>query len=281
MVRIDSEEHELIRTDIERGEMGNILGSLLSAALSAISAVWLSSQGMLLVQRGAPLAVDGIITFGAACAGVLLGAWYCLGFLATWQAQRTQSLGVAILVQRFGPPLLRHSAGIALGLTLSAGGAVAAVASDENIPAPAAVEPAQQAWDVGWQPAQDPHATGLPTGQIDQPQEAADDAAFEVSEERPQQVPSPQATDHQLRDEITPPAAESGARAYTIKPADSLWKIAADQLAAHQQTAANISHYWRQIYQANRSVVGADPHIIHPGVTLTIPAFTDPTHNED
>jgi nucleoid-associated protein YgaU len=74
---------------------------------------------------------------------------------------------------------------------------------------------------------------------------------------------------------VTPPAAgarPSGRRS-TIRPGDTLWGIAADQLPAASRSAARIDRYWRQVYAANRAAVGADPDLIHPGTRLVIPAY--------
>jgi hypothetical protein len=68
----------------------------------------------------------------------------------------------------------------------------------------------------------------------------------------------------------TPPAAparptppNAGRRTYTVKKGDSLWKIA-------QQIYGNGSK-WPTIYEANRSIIGANPNLIRPGQVLVIP----------
>jgi nucleoid-associated protein YgaU len=57
---------------------------------------------------------------------------------------------------------------------------------------------------------------------------------------------------------------------YTVAVGDTLWDIAAAHLAAPERTLAGINRYWRQVYQANRSVIGDDPDLIHPGTGLQI-----------
>jgi nucleoid-associated protein YgaU len=52
-----------------------------------------------------------------------------------------------------------------------------------------------------------------------------------------------------------------------------LWDIAAARLAPSDRSLSNIDRYWRQVYEANRSVVGADPDLIHPGSRLDVPPF--------
>ena len=51
-----------------------------------------------------------------------------------------------------------------------------------------------------------------------------------------------------------------GGETYTVKAGDSLSKI-----GQHHGVA------WRDIYEANKDVIGADPDKIHPGQTLRIP----------
>lgn len=54
-----------------------------------------------------------------------------------------------------------------------------------------------------------------------------------------------------------------GGSTYTVKPGDSLWKIA-KQLYG---TGAD----WKKIYEANKDVIGGNPNLIYPGQTFTIP----------
>lgn len=53
-------------------------------------------------------------------------------------------------------------------------------------------------------------------------------------------------------------------KTYTVKPGDTLWAIAKKTLGDGSR--------WKEIYQANLSVIGKDPSLIYPGQTLRIPA---------
>ncbi|HVF68668.1 MAG TPA: LysM peptidoglycan-binding domain-containing protein [Pyrinomonadaceae bacterium] len=53
---------------------------------------------------------------------------------------------------------------------------------------------------------------------------------------------------------------QGGGDTYTVKAGDSLSKI-----GQHHGVA------WREIYEANKDVIGGDPDKIHPGQTLRIP----------
>lgn len=71
----------------------------------------------------------------------------------------------------------------------------------------------------------------------------------------------------------TPPAADAGAdtgpatvATYTVRPGDSLWRIAAQHAGSDAAGAS-----WQDWYEANVDVIGDDPDLIHPGTVLTAP----------
>jgi len=51
-----------------------------------------------------------------------------------------------------------------------------------------------------------------------------------------------------------------------VRPGDSLWAIAKRELGDGSR--------WREIYEANRDVIGPDPNVIQVGMTLRIPGGT-------
>lgn len=55
-----------------------------------------------------------------------------------------------------------------------------------------------------------------------------------------------------------------------VRPGDSLWSIAAAELGP-SATETEISQRWQELYQANESTIGSDPHLIYPGVELVTP----------
>lgn len=61
----------------------------------------------------------------------------------------------------------------------------------------------------------------------------------------------------------TPKPSTSTSGKYTVKRGDYLTKIATEQ---------NVDGGWQALYSANKSVIGPNPNMIHPGQKLTLPA---------
>jgi nucleoid-associated protein YgaU len=59
------------------------------------------------------------------------------------------------------------------------------------------------------------------------------------------------------------PATATGGETYTVVGGDSLSKIAKKHLGS--------ANRWKEIYEANRSVIGDDPDLIKPGQKLRLP----------
>jgi LysM repeat protein len=59
------------------------------------------------------------------------------------------------------------------------------------------------------------------------------------------------------------PSTKSQPKTYTVKKGDSLWKIAKNVYGDGSK--------WRQIYEANKKVIGKNPNLIYPGQKLVIP----------
>lgn len=57
-------------------------------------------------------------------------------------------------------------------------------------------------------------------------------------------------------------SANTFAASYTVRPGDSLWKIAREQLGSGNR--------WGELYEANRGQI-ANPRLIYPGQVLTLP----------
>ncbi len=93
------------------------------------------------------------------------------------------------------------------------------------------------------------------------PRERDEDAEHTISE-RPTQAKGAQ-TPQTLGK--TPPAVPTpaGGKTYTVKAGDSLSKIAKEVYGDAGK--------WKQIYEANKALIGNNPDLIKPGQVLTIP----------
>ncbi|KQC48533.1 peptidoglycan-binding protein [Geobacillus sp. Sah69] len=62
-----------------------------------------------------------------------------------------------------------------------------------------------------------------------------------------------------------PPKSEPKPKIYVVKKGDSLWKI------AQNSNIYGDGSKWRQIYEANKKMIGKNPNGIKPGMKLVIP----------
>jgi hypothetical protein len=65
-------------------------------------------------------------------------------------------------------------------------------------------------------------------------------------------------------------AGEEPSGMVRVRPGDSLWTIAEEQLGP-RATAAELDDYWHRTYARNVDVIGPDPHLILPGQLLDPP----------
>ncbi|GAB3029202.1 hypothetical protein GCM10011376_14820 [Nocardioides flavus (ex Wang et al. 2016)] len=75
----------------------------------------------------------------------------------------------------------------------------------------------------------------------------------------------------------TSPSPPTSPATYVVRAGDSLWSIA----RAHPGDRDDIGLRWREIWAANRGVVGADPDLIHPGQALVLPGDTPRTRTHE
>lgn len=85
-----------------------------------------------------------------------------------------------------------------------------------------------------------------------------------AGEPNPADAPRADFSQVQGASDTTAPASSpsAGARTYTVRPGDSLSKIARDQLGDASR--------WPSIFEANRDKI-SNPDLIHPGQVLTLP----------
>jgi hypothetical protein len=152
---------------------------------------------------------------------------------------------------------------------------------------------------VGSTAMRDPTTTGLGTGWLDWPVDETEPVGARPNPRRsaaplpPWLGGGPSNSAPELRDEVggsevpghrehagaTPvpghrdEAGGTTVASHVVEPGDTLWDIAAARLVPAERLAANINRYWRQVYRANRSAIGGDPDLLHPGTRLQVPPF--------
>lgn len=67
-----------------------------------------------------------------------------------------------------------------------------------------------------------------------------------------------------------------GRETVTVRSGDTLWALAARSLGS-AATDAQIAHEWPRWHDANRDLLGDDPHLIRPGDILTVPTHPSTT----
>ena len=74
------------------------------------------------------------------------------------------------------------------------------------------------------------------------------------------------------------PGRASSSGDLEVRPGDSLWTLTAD-LLPEDAALDDVATGWRQLYAANRAVVGEDPDLLRPGQSLRVPrALLDLAH---
>jgi hypothetical protein len=187
----------------------------------------------------------------------LLGCWALLG----WVALVLVVTALAAMPGRVGrlasgtaawmiPQAARRAARIALGLTVAAG-PIAWACPAGAAPAPGRVGSTVDAFRSEAEMLLLPDV-GRPIN-VATRTEAAERHNEPLSPQHPQR--------HPTRD---------GA-AVVVEPGDCLWTIAARNLG-HTASNAEIAAEWPRWYAANRTVIGADPDLLLPGMVLDEPA---------
>lgn len=94
----------------------------------------------------------------------------------------------------------------------------------------------------------------------------------------PTQAPTPERS---LTTPTEDAAQNDGTQRKKVKPGDSLWRLAEQQLSAAEPTRTKspsdkrIDRQWREWYQLNRAEIGADPDVIRTGSWLHVPEIAD------
>ena len=179
--------------------------------------------------------VDGAVASLVAGICWLLLGWLALGFscCAAGALPGVLGRGGRAASRRLLPAALRHAAAVALGVSVVTSGG----------PATAAVTPGAHGGG--------PVAAVTVTRQPVRPTPAGVDFPVDWPA-RSSAVPVP------------------GRRTVVVAPGECLWDLAAAQLGRGASNA-RIATEWQRWYAANRTVIGPDPDLIHPGQRLVSP----------
>jgi nucleoid-associated protein YgaU len=215
-----------------------------------------------LLTAGVPSSIDA--TAAALCMALLqlAAVWLAVGLLAQAAAALPGATGrlAARAAARLLPRLVQRLLAGAVGVGIVA----APVAASAMAPTPGSSPPSSTALPApGW-PTDDPlppprWPTNSPRSHAptSQPGSGRGPGAHQRSARRP--------TSHRS---TQPPASHSDQ--VRVRPGNSLWEIAARTLPG-RPTPARIAAAWPCWWAANRSVIGPNPNLLHPGQLLTAP----------
>jgi len=238
------------------------LGLLLAFVGSILFSQWLAAE-----NHQQQSSFEHFLGIAASAVGTSIVAWwalsFCLAFLATAMQRRGQPK-MAGTISKFSPGFMLRLAAAVLGLNLLACG-IAQAATQPEPGWHATDTVTSNSTGASWTPTSlsAPSAgTAAPVGTVTPQVEAIN----------PGWRPQPPVVDPGL---LSLPAsrqdASAGKEDVIVQPGDSLWSIAASRLGPFA-TDVDIALSWPKWYDANRSTIGADPTMLHPGQVLQPPA---------
>lgn len=262
------------------------LEDLFQAGAALAAGALLLKTSFLLQEGGAvPWAAPPLRTFSdlqyaaglaAGCAGLLVLVWWSVGLAAALLSALLLRRGnhrAARAVGRFSPLFLKRLAAAALGVQLVSA-PLPALAAPAAGPGPGAASisisrttgpvPVSPAADPGWHPSNSA-AGGSGTGNP-KPNNAVSYPGTNRAD--PSWKPSPGPVDASLL--VPGTRAPAPAATVTVRSGDTLWDLAAAQLGS-LATDYEVARHWPAWHEANRTVIGPDPHRLLPGQVLAVP----------
>ena len=237
-----------------------MLGLLLALLGNSLVDQWLNAQ-----RHHQSFSFDQLAGFAASAIGTAIVAWWVLSLamaLLTAILHRAGARKVADNCSRFSPAFMVRLATALIGLNLLGGGLAQANAA----PTPEWFSTSAPSWAVlaGSDPALQ-NGAGLAAPAI------ADGDNSATSTLDPRWQPRPPVVVPGL---LSRPGSRemdsSTGMAVEVKAGDTLWSIAASRLGPFSSDL-DVAVAWPKWYAANRSVIGDDPAVLHPGQILQPP----------
>ena len=266
-----SGQRRVLTADAAMAVVVLLLGLFLAGTGGSLIQRWRSSPA-----RHQSLGFEDQLGIAANTAGLIVIAWWATSLAIAAAAaflERSGNVRAASAAGKFAPAYMRRLALAAVGLELLTAPLAAASTAPPVPGAPAAS--AASAASAPWTPTAVPAATGtraaphtaapVPTPQPGTPAEAPAVASPHWRPLSPVVEPGPLAG-RPLRHQ--PPADQ--ANEVTVRPGDSLWSLSASRLGPFASDV-DIALDWPRLYQANRDIIGGDPHLIRPGQVLKLP----------
>lgn len=206
------------------------------------------------------LVFDDLLGLLALAAGLTVIAWWLLSLATAFAAallERTGHHAAARATGRFSPVFMRRLALAAVGVQLLG----APLAHADELPAAALSSGNGFSISAAWAPLAEPRPD-VPAGPAQGTGELQPQWKPRVPVAQPGLVsPLP------VRSTADPAGAR---RQVPVRAGESLWTIAARELGPGA-SEVEIAARWPLWYQANRSVIGADPNVLLPGQLLSPP----------
>lgn len=251
----------LITADAAMAALILLLGLFLAGTGGSIVRRWRSSPA-----SHESLGFEDQIGIVANTAGLILTVWWAMSFaiaVAAALLERSGKVRAASAAGKFAPAFMRRLALAAVGLQLL----TAPLATASTVPSPpGAAATARAAASAAWTPTAAPAPPGEPPAVP--PGVSPGTSVASGPQWRPLSPviePGP-LIGRPLR--LQQPAVQ-GAEV-TVRPGDSLWSLSAARLGPFASDV-DIALDWPRLYQTNRDVIGANPHLLRPGQVLRIP----------
>ncbi|BCW67738.1 hypothetical protein NicSoilB4_25010 [Arthrobacter sp. NicSoilB4] len=254
---LKSRRRRVLPADAAMAAVILVLGLFLAVTGGRIVERWRSSSA-----HHESLGFEDQLGIVANTAGLIVTVWWVMSLAIAVAAALLERSGkdrAASAAGKFAPAFMRRLAFAAVGLQLL----TAPLATASTLPsAPGAAASAPVEASAAWTPTAAPAPPAVPPAVPPGTSVAAHPQWRPLS---PVIEPGP-LTGPPLR---LPQPAGQGAEV-TVHTGDSLWSLSAARLGPFASDV-DIALDWPRIYQANRDVIGANPHFLRPGQILRIP----------